>query len=58
MWAAILAFLQSIPILGKIVDKLIPSREERQIDAIRKEKQRERQWIDDWVDRGDHPPPV
>jgi len=56
MWATVLAFLQAIPVIGRVLDKLIPSREERHIEAVRKEKARERQWIDDWIDRGSPPP--
>lgn len=55
MWAAFLAFLQAIPALGQLLNKLLPDRKERQIDAIRKEKKREREDIDDWIDRGGPP---
>jgi len=52
MWTAILALLQSVPVVARIVDKLTPTRQERQIDKIRNEKQTERKKIDDWIDRG------
>jgi hypothetical protein len=52
MWAALIALLRAIPILGGIIDKLIPTRKEREVESIRREKQRERQAIDDWIDRG------
>jgi len=52
MWAAILALLQSVPVVARIVEKLTPTRQERQIDKIRNEKQTERKKIDDWIDRG------
>jgi len=52
MWAAILALLQSVPVVALIVEKLTPTRQERQIDKIRNEKQTERDKIDDWIDRG------
>jgi len=52
MWAAILALLQSVPVVAQIVEKLTPTRQERQIDKIRNEKQTEREKIDDWIDRG------
>ena len=57
MLAALLAFLQSIPVLGRLLDKLLPSWEQRRADAIRREKQCERDKIDRWIDRGG-PPPV
>jgi len=56
MWTALLALLQSVPIVARIVEKLTPSRRERQIDKIRSEKQHERETIDDWMDRGGTPP--
>ena len=52
MWTAILALLQSVPVVARIVEKLTPTRRERQIDKIRNEKQIEREKIDDWIDRG------
>ncbi len=55
MLEAIIAFLQSIPVLGSLLDKLIPDQRQRRIDAIHKEKQRERKQIDDWIDRGGPP---
>jgi len=56
MWTAILALLQSVPIMARIVEKLTPTRRERQIDKIRTDKQHEREKIDDWIDRGGTPP--
>jgi len=56
MWAVILAFLQAIPWLGRIVERLVPSREERRQREIRSQKQHEREAIDRWID-GDGPPP-
>jgi hypothetical protein len=47
--------LQAIPVIGGIIDKLIPTRKERESDSIRRQKQRERQAIDDWIDRGSGP---
>jgi hypothetical protein len=55
MFAAFLALLQAIPVIGRVVDKLLPSREERRETLIRKEKQRERDKIDEWIDRGGPP---
>lgn len=55
MLEAIIAFLQSIPVLGSLLDKLIPDQLQRRIDAIHKEKKREREQIDDWIDRGGPP---
>ncbi|MFZ4599687.1 MAG: hypothetical protein ACOYNN_13665 [Terrimicrobiaceae bacterium] len=55
MWTAILALLQSVPVVARIVEKLTPTRRERQIDKIRDTKQHEREKIDDWVDRGGTP---
>jgi hypothetical protein len=52
MWAALIALLRAIPVLGEIIDKLIPTRKEREVESIRRQKQRERQAIDDWIDRG------
>jgi hypothetical protein len=52
MWGALVALLRAIPVLGEIIDKLIPTRKEREVESIRREKQRERQAIDDWIDRG------
>lgn len=57
MWTAILALIQAIPVLGGIIDKIIPTRRERETEAIRQQKQRERQSIDDWVDRDSGPRP-
>ena len=56
MWTAILALLQSVPVVARIVEKLTPTRRERQIDKIRKDKQHEREKIDGWIDRGGTPP--
>lgn len=55
MWPAILALLQSVPVVARIVEKLTPTRRERQIDKIRTDKQHGREKIDAWVDRGDSP---
>ena len=55
MWTAILALLQSVPIMARIVEKLTPTRRERQIEKIRTDKQHEREQIDTWVDRSDSP---
>jgi hypothetical protein len=56
MWAGILAFLQAIPWLGRILERFVPSREEQRQRDIRLQKQREREAIDRWID-GDGPPP-
>jgi len=56
MWPAILALLQSVPVVARIVEKLTPTRRERQIEKIRTDKQHERQKVDDWIDRGGTPP--
>jgi hypothetical protein len=56
MWTAILALLQSVPVVARIVEKLTPTRRERQIEKIRTDKQHEREKIDSWVDRGGNPP--
>ena len=56
MWTAILALLQSVPVVARIVEKLTPTRREQQIDKIRNDKQHEREKIDDWIDRGGTPP--
>ena len=56
MWPAILALLQSVPVVARIVENLTPTRRERQIDKIRTDKQHEREKIDDWIDRGGTPP--
>lgn len=56
MWTAILALLQSVPILARIIEKLTPTRRERQITKIQNDKQHERKNIDDWIDRGGTPP--
>lgn len=55
MWAAMVALLHAIPVIGGIIDKLVPTRKERETDSIRRQKQRERQEVDDWVDRGGPP---
>ena len=55
MWTAILALLQSVPVVARIVEKLTPTRREQQIDKIRNDKQHEREQIDTWVDRGGSP---
>ena len=55
MWTAILALLQSVPIMARIVEKLTPTRRERQIEKIRTDKQHEREQIDTWVDRSGSP---
>ena len=55
MWTAILALLQSVPVVARIVEKLTPTRRERQIDKIRTDKHHEREQIDTWVDRGGSP---
>jgi len=52
MWTAIFAILQAISSALRTLEKLTPTRRESQIEKIRKEKQRERQSIDDWIDRG------
>jgi len=56
MWTAILALLQSVPVVARVVEKLTPTRRERQIEKIRTDKQHEREKIDSWVDRGGTPP--
>ncbi|MFZ4778884.1 MAG: hypothetical protein ACOYM3_26250 [Terrimicrobiaceae bacterium] len=56
MWPAILALLQSVPVVARIVEKLTPTRRERQIDKIRSDKQHEREKLDSWIDRGGTPP--
>ena len=56
MWSAILALLQSVPIVARIIEKLTPTRRECQIDKIRTNKEHEREKIDAWVDRGGTPP--
>jgi DNA polymerase III alpha subunit len=58
MWSALLALLRFIPILGGIIDKFIPTRHERENSAINRQKQRERESIDNWVDRGGGSPPA
>ena len=55
MWTAILALLQAVPVVARIVEKLTPTRRERQTDKIRNDKQHERKDLDDWIDRT---PPV
>jgi len=40
MWAALVALLQAIPVIGRIINKLIPTRKEREVESIRREKQR------------------
>ena len=49
MWPAILALLQSVPVVARIVEKLTPTRRERQIDKIRSDKQNEREKLDSWT---------
>jgi len=56
MWPAILALLQSVPVVARIVEKLTPTRRERQTDKIRTDKQHEREKLDSWIDRGGRPP--
>ena len=56
MWTAILAIIQSVPIMARIIEKLTRIRRGRQIDKIRNDKQHEREKIDDWIDRGGTPP--
>jgi len=56
MWTAILALLQAVPVVARIVEKLTPTRRERQTDKIRNDKQHERKDLDDWIDRGGTPP--
>ena len=56
MWTAILAIIQSVPIMARIIEKLTRIRRGRQIDKIRNDKQHERKKIDDWIDRGGTPP--
>jgi hypothetical protein len=56
MWPAILTLLQSVPVVARIVEKLTPTRRERQIDKIRSDKQNEREKLDSWIDRGGTPP--
>lgn len=56
MWTAILAIIQSVPVMARIIEKLTRIRRGRQIDKIRNEKQHEREKIDDWIDRGGTPP--
>lgn len=55
MWTAILALLQSVPIVARIIDKLTPSRRDWQIGKIHSAKQNEREQIDSWIDRGSGP---
>jgi hypothetical protein len=55
MWSALLALLQAIPGITHLLDKLIPTRDERSTSKVRQEKQRERNAIDDWMDRGSGP---
>ena len=55
MWSAILALIQAVPVVARIVEKLTPSRRESQINKIRKDKQHERDQVDTWVDRGGRP---
>jgi len=55
MWTAILALLQTVPVVARIVEKLTPTRREQQIDKIRTDKQHEREQIDTWVDRSGIP---
>ena len=56
MWTAILAIIQSVPVVARIIEKLTRIRRGRQIDKIRNDKQHERKKIDDWIDRGGTPP--
>ena len=56
MWTAILAIIQSVPVVARIIEKLTQIRRGRQIDKIRNDKQHEREKIDDWIDRGGTPP--
>ena len=56
MWTAILAIIQSVPVMARIIEKLTQIRRGRQIDKIRNDKQHEREKIDDWIDRGGTPP--
>jgi len=56
MWSAIIALLQSVPVVARIVEKLTPTRRERHIEKIREDKQHEREKIDAWVGRGGTPP--
>jgi len=46
MWTAILAIIQSVPVVVRIMEKLTPSQRGRQIDKIRNDKQHEREQID------------
>ena len=56
MWTAILAIIQSVPVVARIIEKLTQIRRGRQINKIRNDKQHEREKIDDWIDRGGTPP--
>ena len=56
MWTAILAIIQSVPVVARIIEILTQIRRGRQIDKIRNDKQHEREKIDDWIDRGGTPP--
>jgi len=51
MWSALFALIQSVPIFARILEKLMPTRGERQTDKIRNDKQHERKNLDAWVDR-------
>jgi len=52
MWTVILAILQAIPFVARIIGWIIPSRRERQAGKIHSEKRHEREKIERWVDRG------
>ena len=56
MWSVILALQQSVPILARIIEKLTPTRREREITKIQNDKKHEREKIDAWIDRGGTPP--
>jgi len=55
MWTAILAILQAIPLVARIIGWVIPSRRERSASKIHREKRHEREKIERWVDRGGRP---
>lgn len=55
MWSAFVALIQAVPVVARIVEKLTPSRRESRTNAIRKDKEHERDQIDTWVDRGSRP---
>ena len=56
MWTAILAIIQSVPVVARIIEKLTQIRRGRQIANIRNDNQHEREKLDDWIDRGGTPP--